>query len=737
GSALTLERDGFDVRIQPLSILALDTFYTVEISGITDASGNVMTGLASSIFRVRDDQAPTVVLSPPIGTDTDGDAWWAVEGASLTLRATVASNDAVSAVVFSVDGITIGSGVFDPGSGEYRLAITAPAQVGLIALSVVASDVSGNISNVATHALEIVDDQAPTGVLSVEPVVEILPNHLLQATVNGTDDFGLTHAYLSLNGAIEANHTLNLSGLGDQASASFRVPPAATAGAQIVVAGEIEDSLGQRSPLAPEVVTVLADTARPVLVADQPANGAEFLSGEAVIFAFTMEDNVEITSTQLVVGTDIVDLTLGSPQAPGSVWTSTASASWIAPEASAPETVDWTLTAFDLAGNSTDLTQQIVVRPLVNPDAPVVAFVCPQDEDHVVAGITQSIAFEIFDPNAGDLIQSYTIRVNGLPIAEDVGVDQTSLSGSFDWTPPIDAVPGDAFELMIEARDYAGNIGSATIVETVIGGTILSGSQVIDAALDGQDLVLTAGTFTVDGLLSPNSLIVLKGAGVTTSVGMTLQLDVQGSVTVECGGSVDVTGKGYPGNQTYDGSGITDDGYGGGSHMGQGSYRSGYTPGGTFGSVYRPQEKGSGGATSSGTTGGGVIDIQAASLELNGEIAADGQPTSSSAHRGGAGGSIRLQIEGAVIGDGVIRANGTTAQWGERGSGGGGAIAIAHGNSSGDLGSLTIEAKGGANARPGGAGTVYFKGPESAHGDLWVSNGGVTGPSTVLAALGN
>jgi hypothetical protein len=737
-AGLTVERDGFDVRIQPLSMLALDILYTIEISGVTDASGNPMTAPVSSTFRVRDDQAPTVVLVTPVGANADGDVWSAVEGVSLTLRALVTSNDAVAGVTFSIDGTGLGTGVFDSGSGEYRLAMTAPVQPGPIAVSAVASDVSGNISTVATHVLNIVDDRAPTGVLSVLPSVEILPNHLLQVTIDAADDFGLAHAFLAISGAMDESLTLDLSGLSDQVSTSLRVPSIATAGAQIIVSVEIEDSLGQRTVLAPEVLTVLADTIAPVIGADEPAAGAEYSSGETVSFVFTLEDEVAITSTDLVVGGESVAVTLGSPQEPGTSWTATATASWIAQEVQSVETIDWTVTAVDPAGNSGELTGQIVIRPLVVAGAPVVTFVCPRDGDHVLAGVAQTVAFEITDPDEGELIQSYTVTIDGVPIAEDVPVNQTEFSGSFDWTPPADALPDQPFVLVIEARDYSGIDGSATITERLAGGTILSGSQIIGAEVDGQDLVLTAGTFTVSEALSPNSLTVLKEAVVTTDPGVGLRLTVVDAVRVECGGSIDVTGKGYGQSQTYGDSGISNDGYAGGSHLGQGGYSSGsdHIAAGTFGSVYRPQEKGGGGHASGGLPGGGVVSIRGASLELHGVIAADGQSSTTSFQKGGAGGSVWLRIDGGVTGDGVIRANGTTAYWGERGSGGGGAISIEHGNSSGDLGGVTLDAKGGANARSGGAGTVYLKGPTSTYGDLMIDNGGISGRETVLPSLG-
>ena len=70
------------------------------------------------------------------------------------------------------------------------------------------------------------------------------------------------------------------------------------------------------------------------------------------------------------------------------------------------------------------------------------------------------------------------------------------------------------------------------------------------------------------------------------------------------------------------------------------------------------------------------------------------------------------------------------------GTGGGGAVAVEYGGSSGSVLSQLVVRGGEQGAKKGGAGTVYLKGPSGVYGDLLVDNGGVEGEVTELPALG-
>ncbi len=726
-----LESSDFAVRLRPASALALDTFYTVSVSGVADTSGNPMSGAFASTFRVRDTSPPVVVLLPPAGATVDGDVWSAREGRTLTLRAGVTSNDALGGVTFSANGVSLGQGVLDGASGEHRLAYTAPVGVPSVLLGVRAADVSGNLSPEATHPLTVVEDAAPTGTMTVEPSATVLPNHVLTVTVSASDDIALARIRFNLTGALAQSTTVSVAGTSAQASRSFRLPVSAAAGSEVVVSCEIEDSLGQRTPLPPHTVTVLGDSEQPTATVLAPAPGSQFTSGETVSFRFALSDDVTVASSSFTVDGEPADLTLGSVQQPGAEWTAEATASWLAPETDVATSVPWSLALADAAGNSLELSDTLSVVPLVNPEAPVVSIPCPQDGDLVAAGVATTIDIHLLEDDEGDQVQSYSVLVDDVPLVADVPVNAVEVSTSVLWTPPTDALPGQTFAIRVEARDFVGNVGSAAVSLTVVSGTILSGDQDIDATYDGQDLVLAAGTFTATSPLAPASLRVLKGGTLTAPSQTEVRLVIPGDVTVQCGGRISADGLGYfRYGATYPGESVAT---GGGNHIGQGGTTSA-SSGTTYGSVCRPREMGSSGGGSNGRPGGGVVRISADSLGLDGQIAANGHGSGN--YNGGAGGSVWVSVVGAVSGSGSIVAVGGQSIPG--GDGGGGAIALDYGSISEEM-LADLNARGGnSNDRLGGAGSIYlYQHGVSTYGDLVIDNRGVAGSWTVLPSLGS
>lgn len=193
------------------------------------------------------------------------------------------------------------------------------------------------------------------------------------------------------------------------------------------------------------------------------------------------------------------------------------------------------------------------------------------------------------------------------------------------------------------------------------------------------------------------------------------------NLTVELGGLVTGTGKGYvqnrgPGYQ-FDLLGSSHGGYGGGT---------GNAP---YGALYEPIMLGSGGHNDlygSGGSGGGAMKLLASgNLVLDGKIEANG----TSGRGGGSGGSIWLDVAGSLSGAGVIEANGGAATEGGSGGPGGGRIALYYAANAGfPLVSANIHAYGGSGTTPGGPGTVYVeqKGTDPANGGLLiVDNNGV------------
>jgi hypothetical protein len=190
-----------------------------------------------------------------------------------------------------------------------------------------------------------------------------------------------------------------------------------------------------------------------------------------------------------------------------------------------------------------------------------------------------------------------------------------------------------------------------------------------------------------------------------------LEIDVAGPVTVSAMGAIDVTGRGYFGacqpGTTCGGGGVTvgntqTGGAGrftGGSHGGVGG---GDAPAATFGDPAAPVSLGGGGGygnggNESGGNGGGRVHIVASAIALMGQILADGDPATAKASAdggGGAGGSIWLELVGALTGTGSVRAGGGAAP--NAGGGGGGRVAIDGTSATG----VNVSAPGGAGKTP-------------------------------------
>lgn len=220
---------------------------------------------------------------------------------------------------------------------------------------------------------------------------------------------------------------------------------------------------------------------------------------------------------------------------------------------------------------------------------------------------------------------------------------------------------------------------------------------------------------------------VLRGAVLThrpttTEQVYSLRMQIAGDLTVDAASLIDVTGYGYidyytNGNTTKRGA----TGSSGGSYGGRGSNRDGVssTP---YGRPDYPSEPGSGGAgeRDSAGSGGGVIHITAATITVDGRIAADGQDGIYTAWRTGGGGSGGAILLNAVnlTGSGQISADGGNGYDAGNGAGGGGRVAVYHRDSV-TLPEANITANGGTvGSSPGEEGSVLIT--SDIHGE-WLS----------------
>ena len=201
-------------------------------------------------------------------------------------------------------------------------------------------------------------------------------------------------------------------------------------------------------------------------------------------------------------------------------------------------------------------------------------------------------------------------------------------------------------------------------------------------------------------------------------------LTLDSSLTVDLGGSADVSGQGHrekwhSSQPVYSGpgapAGSTGAGYGG--RGGRGTTTLAGTPGNCYGSVTAPTNIGACG-TYGASYGGGAIILDVLAVTNNGVIAADGNDSA-------AGGTVYITT-GTLSGNGTIRANGGIYAASQPGNGGGGRVAVVLTNST-DFGSMTFQAYGGVYAGwEAAAGTVYLRTKDQAedNGKLIIDNDG-------------
>jgi hypothetical protein len=221
-----------------------------------------------------------------------------------------------------------------------------------------------------------------------------------------------------------------------------------------------------------------------------------------------------------------------------------------------------------------------------------------------------------------------------------------------------------------------------------------------------------------------------------------VNLIVTADATIQNGGGIitDAVGSG-PGEGTgrgrtfYDGFAYY---LGGGGHggFGGGSTLSQSLGGNVYDATTQPRQTGSGGGQSplpnylSGRGGGTVRLNVTGALQMDGWISVNGGNASGLGGGGGSGGSVWLTL-GGFAGTGAIMANGGNGAYDSStsGGGGGGRIAIWF-NTNTFTGSLS--AYGGGFTNYGGAGTVYLRNSLLNSASLLVDNGGNTGTNTPI-----
>jgi hypothetical protein len=267
-----------------------------------------------------------------------------------------------------------------------------------------------------------------------------------------------------------------------------------------------------------------------------------------------------------------------------------------------------------------------------------------------------------------------------------------------------------------------------------------------NTAFNNKNILIDGTTVAIDGPHQFTSVHIVNGGVLTHSASAatqtnTLGVSIADQLLVDASSRIDVTGKGYLAGRTSGNSTVgASTGRSGGSYGGMGFFEEG-TPNAVYGDYADPDEPGSGtGVGRSPAPGGGLVRITAKTMQLDGQVLADGGRTGSGNDGpGGSGGGIYIAVT-TLQGSGLIRARGGAGglnpAGGFGGAGGGGRVAVCAQDYQA-FGLTKITAPGGAGPGNGphyaAPGTVYLRDTDTTFGTLIYD---AASPGVATATLG-
>lgn len=607
--------------------------------------------------------------------------------------------------------------------GSIAVTIPADAATGATTLKLRATDRAGRVIEsqpvdytVATNAAARIDE------FLVTPSTEMYAGHTIHVSAKASDDVSV--ADLTLASTIgEVVPDALARPTPQSATRTFRVNVPPTATGEVTLTLRATDTYPNRpATVATHKITLTPDTIKPSLTVALPQPNQQYEEGTGntiAIEATALDAEVAIKEVKVTFNSATIALTPNGNVHRGSV---------AVPQIDGSDNVPVTMTiaAFDYAGNVTSVEVPVVIKPLIRPDAPDMAWVCTSPGALYPRGYEVPIRFTAIPKSSDNGVAAATVSIDGQPAINATLAGTNTYEVKF--TIPADATVGHIYKVRAASRSVSDADASLLTSFTVVGGTpLVNTSSVIEAQNLGSDntsiVVGSGSTLTIIGPHRFTHLVVLSGGTVVQK-----HADLAGADRIEvanlyvaCGGKIDVSHLGYAASTSYPGAGWSDDSSGG-SHIGQGGTHHRQS-GGTFGSVYEPREAGGGGHIRSATPpaeamGGGQVRIHApGSISIDGDILANGKASSNG---GGAGGSIWLTTAGTFSGNGKLEANGASAN---NGDGGGGAIALEYASLSGNV-AKNASAKSGSvqgDTLPAAAGSIYTRRTGTA-GDLRVEN---------------
>ncbi|HEX7181896.1 MAG TPA: carboxypeptidase regulatory-like domain-containing protein, partial [Thermoanaerobaculia bacterium] len=513
----------------------------------------------------------------------------------------------------------------------------------------------------------------------------------------------------------------------------------------------VRDKGGNAMPQPVSISFFTVDTTPPQITAVGFPDGTSFTSGDDVPVTVEATDLWGVKR----VAVRVTRWTFADEAAPFAV---TA----LAPVVAQERDVTLTIEATDIHGNTATTERTIRVAPHANAEAPEIAVDCARDGSPVLPNVQAEFQLRASDD---EVIESLAFSVDGVELKRVEPVNQPETVGTFVWMPPANAAPGTRFAIRLEARDFAGNVTAEEFEVAVPTGTVLNGGRSLNSTHDGQALTLVNGTFILRAPLTLPSLTIMRGAKLVAPQQGDVRLDVQGAFTIQCGATLDASGAGYLGGLAFSTDGGAPQGVSpakpdaGGSHGGTGVTWNGAGPAGeVYDSVYAPQFAGGGGAHDgdnccNGSAGGGLVDVKAGHMVVDGSILSNGVSAPEGNRPGGAGGTVRVRAA-TVSGGGTIAASGgdggdaCSTSNEQSGAGGGGRVALEADVFDRFDPASQVQAKGGSRlhcSTPVGyaaPGTIFSRQAGTGYGSLLVDNGELAGgadrvgPSTRLPALG-
>ena len=293
----------------------------------------------------------------------------------------------------------------------------------------------------------------------------------------------------------------------------------------------------------------------------------------------------------------------------------------------------------------------------------------------------------------------------------------------------------------------------------------LTGGQEVNVGQDASVVIAKTGiigTFAnTPGIYSFRSLKVSSGGRIKFEVDNSAKVSVElRSVSIDVGFGGSLEGRYLKVrtpmlNVAFNGI-LRADGFGNSPGVGAGAGSSSSLTGGgyggcgggntmanciVYGSLFKATEFGSGGGTSQAQnsgygSGGGIIDVEASVLVVDGLISSNGQSAESSKTGGGSGGSVDISVTGKLSGRGRIAAEGGAGVGSATGAGGGGRISLLI--TGGDKFNGDFSARGGnSQAKSGSPGTVYIEVGKTAlrTKKLYLDNTGITSTSSLPVFL--